>query len=133
MGNFDEESGILKHYLVKNTEENKVKLYDKKVKDSKTAITEYKVLRTKNNLSLVEVNLITGRTHQIRAHMSYIGHPILGDSKYGLNKENRYFKVYHQALCSYKLKFDFKSENELSYLNGKEFALKDIWFYNIIT
>ncbi len=132
VGNFSEKAATLKHYHIKDETNNKVKIYDKQIKDSKTIITKYEVLRTKNNLSLVEVDLITGRTHQIRAHMAYIGHPVLGDGKYGINSENKYFKIYHQALCSYKLKFEFISENELSYLNGKEFTVKDIWFSKIM-
>ena len=68
---------------------------------------------------------MTGRTHQIRAHFASIGHPLAGDGKYGTNEFNKRIKMKTQALCSYKLKFDFKDENELSYLDGKVFEVKD--------
>ena len=65
----------------------------------------------------MRVELITGRTHQIRATMAYLGHPLIGDGKYGVNKNDR---IKHQALYSYRLEFDFESsEGELGYLKGK--------------
>lgn len=98
---------------------------------SKTIITKYKVIaeNKEQDLALLEVELITGRTHQIRAHLSYIGYPLLGDGKYGINKINREYNVKTQALYSYKLKFDFKSDAGcLEYLNGRCFEVKNVWF-----
>ncbi|MGN0473646.1 MAG: pseudouridine synthase, partial [Acutalibacteraceae bacterium] len=91
--------------------------------------THYKTLDTINNFSLVEVDLLTGRTHQIRAHMASIGHPLLGDGKYGTNKVNRTSGYSKQALCSYKLTFNFKTDAEnLNYLQGKTFEVENIPF-----
>ncbi len=116
-------------YLEKNESTNTVYVSDKKTPTNKTIITKYKVLKSQNGLSLCEIDLITGRTHQIRAHMAYIGHPLLGDGKYGINQENRQRGIKTQALCAYKLTFNFKTDaGILNYLNGKSFELKDIWF-----
>ena len=74
---------------------------------------------------MLDIELHTGRTHQIRAHMAYIGHPILGDGKYGVNSINKKFKAKNQQLCSYSLTFDLNGENNrLSYLNNKTIKLK---------
>ncbi|MDE5860228.1 MAG: RluA family pseudouridine synthase [Oscillospiraceae bacterium] len=120
---------ILTAYLGKNSSENTVRVTNRKTPENKTIITEYKVLKTRDNLALLEVKLDTGRTHQIRAHMAYIGCPLLGDGKYGINRVNKEYKVKTQALYSYKLKFAFTSESGcLAYLDGKEFQVGDVWF-----
>lgn len=116
-------------YLEKNESTNTVFVSDKKTPSNKTIVTKYKVIKSQNGLSLCEIDLITGRTHQIRAHMAHIGHPLLGDGKYGINSENRARNIKTQALCAYKLTFDFKTDaGILNYLNGKSFEIKDIWF-----
>lgn len=83
-------------------------------------------------MSLVEVDLLTGRTHQIRAHFAHIGHPLLGDGKYGENAINKRYGAKFQALCSYKLKFEFTTDaGRLEYLNGREFTVGNtngLWF-----
>ncbi|MBQ8623834.1 MAG: RluA family pseudouridine synthase [Oscillospiraceae bacterium] len=118
-------------YLEKNEATNTVTVTDKKNQNNKTIVTKYTVLKSKNGLALCEIDLITGRTHQIRAHMAHIGHPLLGDGKYGINSENRARGIKTQALCAYKLTFSFKTDaGILNYLNGKSFEIKDIWFVN---
>lgn len=122
-------SGLIKSYLKKDEKQKLVKEFKNPVKDAKTAKTIFKTLDTKNNLSLVECTLLTGRTHQIRVHMSGIGCPLLGDGKYGKNEKNKQFKENSQLLYSYKLTFSFKSSaNQLEYLNGKTFTVKNIPF-----
>lgn len=122
-------SGILDGYLLKDESKNLVKISDNKLKDSKEIRTKYSVLESKNDLSLIEVELLTGRTHQIRAHFASIGHPLLGDGKYGTNAQNKKYGYKKQCLYSYKLVFDFSTDaGILEYLNKKEFEVKDIWF-----
>ena len=128
-GYLNKKSDILKGYLIKNEDKNLVRIYNKKTENSKEVRTEYKVLSEKNNLSLVEVHLLTGRTHQIRAHFAFIGHPLLGDGKYGKNEQNKAYGYKKQFLYSYKLIFNFETESGLlQYLNGKEFIIKNVWF-----
>jgi len=93
----------------------------------KKIVTKYKVLKESGGTSLVEIELVTGRTHQIRAHFAHIGHPLIGDGKYGGNELNRKFKAKYQRLLSYKLQFRFPKESCLAYLNGKSFSLKNIF------
>lgn len=121
----------LRDYLYKDEKTNTVTVSRKKTDDNKEIITKYKVLSydKEKDLSLCEVELLTGRTHQIRAHMAYIGHPLLGDEKYGNKVLNKKFKQNHQLLCSYKLKFDFiNSTGLLDYLNQREYSLTKIPF-----
>ena len=107
-------------YLVKDESISTVKIFNEPIKGSVKIITEYKVVKDLlDGTSLVEVNLITGKTHQIRAHLAHIGHFIIGDGKYGTNALNKGTGFNKQALCSYRLKFDFTSDaDELNYLNG---------------
>lgn len=130
IGTPKQKEGILKDYLQKNEKQNKVYVSSQKTNDSKEIATKYKVLSSKNGLSLVEIELLTGRTHQIRAHMSSLGHPLLGDGKYGTNEQNKKFGGYKkQFLYSYKLVFDFNTDaGILNYLNHKEFQVEDVWF-----
>ena len=119
--------GTLTGYLFKDAEKNRVYVTKESQKGSKTCITKYKTLQTKDGLSLVECELITGRTHQIRAQMAASGHPLLGDGKYG-KLDKRYDRTY-QALYSYKLLFDFKTDGGvLEYLNGKQFQVESVDF-----
>ncbi len=123
-GKLDKKSGKLKNYILKDEKSNTVKVYENKVKNAKAAETNYRVIEEKNGLSLVEVELLTGRTHQIRAQFSYIGHPLLGDGKYGINKDDRKAGYKCQALYSYSLSFDFTTDSgSLSYLKGRSFSV----------
>lgn len=130
-GKMPKKSDTLTGFLLKDSEKNQVRIFDRQVKGSKNIITKYRVVSEKNGMSLLEVELVTGRTHQIRAHLSYIGHPLLGDGKYGINKDDRAKGYKYQALYAYRLRFDFDDDSgALGYLRGKEVKLSrdDIWF-----
>ena len=119
--------GSLKGYLFKDEKKNRVFVTDKPQPGAKTCQTNYKVLASSNGLSLVECELITGRTHQIRAQFAHAGHPLLGDGKYG--KLDKRFDRTYQALYSYKLTFTFTTEaGDLEYLNGKSFRVEEVDF-----
>ena len=127
----DKKEGVLEGYLVKDALTNQVTVYDQnpggRAKEIKTA---YRILKEKSGLALAEVTLITGRTHQIRAHFAHIGHPLLGDGKYGVNGQDKKRGYKFQALYSYQLTFAFQDENALSYLSGRTFEVEPekIWF-----
>ena len=119
--------GRLEGYLFKDAKENRVYITKKPQPGAKTAVTFYRTLQSKNGLSLVECELLTGRTHQIRAQMAAAGWPLLGDGKYG-KLDKRYDQKY-QALYSYKLRFAFTTEaGILEYLNGKSFEVASVDF-----
>lgn len=120
-GKMGKKNETLTAYLTKNERKNLVTVTDEPTESSKKIITEYTVLDYYNDASLLEIHLLTGRTHQIRAHMAHIGHSLFGDGKYS-NEHGRY----RQALCSYKLTFNFKGDNFLSYLNHKTFQAENI-------
>ena len=128
----EKKSDKLRAYLIKDDEKNQVRIYDKNPpRGAKEIVTGYRVIATKGAMALLEVELFTGRTHQIRAHLAHIGHPLLGDGKYGVNKDDRRLGYKYQALYSYKLRFRFEGEETLlDYLSGKEFSIpkKDIYF-----
>lgn len=128
-GILEKKKARLEGFLFKDEKKKMVYVYDTPKKGAKPIVTEYKVLKEKNGNSLVEATLITGRTHQIRAHFASIGHPLLGDGKYGSNKVNRGSGFSHQALYSYKLKFTFKTDaGILSYLDNMEFKAEKVDF-----
>lgn len=123
-GRMEKEAAELKAYLTKDEFKSRVFINDKPEKGSLEIVTRYRVLSCDNGVSKLEVELITGRTHQIRAHLAYIGHPIVGDGKYGSNTYNRSMKARQQALWAYKLIFDFKEDaGSLNYLKGKKFEV----------
>ena len=128
-GKMDKKTDTLEGYLQKDEKKNKVFISGSQQGGGKFIKTKYTVLGYDNGLSLLEIDLLTGRTHQIRAHLASIGHPLLGDGKYGSNKQNKESGYKKQCLCSYKLIFDFTTDAEdLGYLNGKEFTVDDVWF-----
>ncbi len=128
-GTLKKKSGLLKGWLIKDEKKNKVRVFDREQNGAKEIKTKYSVISEKDGLSLVEVELLTGRTHQIRAHFSSIGHPLLGDGKYGTNALNKALGYKKQFLYSYRLKFTFTSDaGILEYLNGKSFEVPDVWF-----
>lgn len=129
IGTFSKKEDTLNNYLFKDEKNKTVHIENNKKPNNKQILTKYKVIKEKNNLSLVEINLLTGRTHQIRAHMSYIGHPLLGDGKYGINLINKKYGVKTQALCANRLTFDFLTDaGILGYLDKKSFYTKSPWF-----
>lgn len=122
-GTFDKKEGTLAAYLIKNAEKAEVKIFDEPKKGSDKIITKYKVLSEEDGFSILEIELVTGKTHQIRAHLSHIGHPIIGDGKYGYKSINDKFKEKSQVLTAYKTQLFFDKESPLSYLSGKTFEI----------
>ncbi|MDY2810333.1 MAG: RluA family pseudouridine synthase [Candidatus Faecousia sp.] len=121
------QKGTLKGYLFKDAKKNRVFVTDTPQTGSKSCETRYEVLASHQGISLVECELVTGRTHQIRAQFAHAGHPLLGDGKYG--KLDKRFDRTYQALYSYKLTFQFTTDaGALAYLNGKSFQVQKVDF-----
>jgi len=124
--------GIYSAYLIKDEKNNTVSVMQRAVIGAKSIITGLRTISKNNGLYLVEVDLITGRTHQIRAHLRFLGCPILGDGKYGDGRVNRKFGLTRQALACYKVTFELDAEENdfpvLFYLNNRSFEIKSNWF-----
>ena len=124
----------LEAFLFKDAKKSQVYISDIPQKGYQKIITSYILIKSnkEKNISLLDIHLETGKTHQIRAHLSHIGLPILGDGKYGNNKINKTYNFSKQQLASYSLSFNFPSSNDLSYLNKKIFKLSKNPFINLI-
>ena len=121
--------GRLENWLFKDAVKNRVFVKPRSEPGASMAVTDYRTLAVKNGLALVECRLHTGRTHQIRVQMAHAGHPLLGDSKYGAERENRRRGESRQLLWSYKLTFAFGSDaGPLEYLRGRVFQVKTVPF-----
>ena len=119
--------GVLKGYLFKDAVKNRVFVTDTPQAGAKSCETRYRVLQSRNGLSLVECELVTGRTHQIRAQFAHAGHPLLGDGKYG--KLDKHYARTYQALYSYRLTFRFTTDAGcLAYLDGRQFRVEKVDF-----
>ena len=116
----------LEAYLFKDSKKSIVYISDEPKKGYSKIITSYSILeKYKNNTSLLDVEIETGKTHQIRAHLAHIGYPIVGDGKYGNYEINKSLGYKTQALKSYVIKFNFKTDADiLNYLSGKEFKIR---------
>lgn len=121
------DSQLLEDYLFKDRKKSIVYISNKPKKGYVKISTLYTVVEKYDDTSLLEIELKTGRTHQIRAHLAYVGLPIIGDGKYGEYDINKKFNCNTQNLISYKLKFNFKTDADiLNYLNQKEFSIENI-------
>lgn len=116
---FKNKSATLTAYLVKNEAESRVKIYPSPKSGGAKIITEYEILNERGDTALVKIRLHTGKTHQIRAHMAFIGCPVVGDGKYGDDALNKKYSAGRQRLIAKYLTFNL--DGGLSYLNGKEF------------
>lgn len=128
-GRMSPTEGRLEGYIFKDEVKKQVYVRQKPEPGAKSAVTLYRTVAEKNGLSLVECDLVTGRTHQIRAQFAAAGHPLMGDGKYGSERENRKYGRHGQALYAYKLTFRFTTDaGPLEHLNGRTFQVENVDF-----
>ena len=121
-GSFNEEKGVLTDYLIKDNKKSLVKVIKENAPNSVKIVTEYSLVEKLGETSILSVKLVTGKTHQIRAHFAFYGHFIVGDGKYGDNQVNKRLKVKYHHLTAVKIIFNFYG-GELHYLDGKQIEL----------
>lgn len=126
LGDSDFRGKTYEAFLVKDSKNAVVKVYDKEIFGAKLIQTKFTTVKQSSATSIVDCELITGRTHQIRAHLAHLGHAILGDDKYGKSEQNKLYHEKHQKLFCYFLKFN-KLNGELNYLNNRHFVLLPDW------
>ncbi len=120
VGYFDYPEATLTDYLLKDSEQSVVRISSEELPNSKRIVTRYKVLDEYQGLSLLTVELLTGKTHQIRAHLAHHNHPIVGDPLYGYASINKKLGIKTQILCAYRLVFSIKDASSIfAYMNGK--------------
>ncbi|MBR4237333.1 RluA family pseudouridine synthase [bacterium] len=123
-GKFKEKEGILKDYIEIDDKKSIVKVFKDKSENRKEIITAYKVIKEYDDYEVLEIELITGRTHQIRSHLAFYNHPVLGDNKYGDKNLNKKLNLASQELISYNLTFNSNDLKHLDYLKNKSFFSK---------
>ncbi len=129
LGEMKPPEGRLEYFLVKDEDQKQVSVHRRPVPGGRSAVTDYRTLETRNGLSLVEAELLTGRTHQIRASFAFAGRPLLGDGKYGQGAANRQYGETRQALYSSYIRFDFPTDaGALEYLRGRSFQVERVPF-----
>lgn len=127
-------AALLRGYLLKDAARGVVRVVSSPADGAREILTGYETLTVSGRLALLEVELITGRTHQIRAHLASIGCPILGDSKYGNNAANRELHFKYQALCAWELRFPTQiAESRFAHLAGRVFHAEKPWYCGQIT
>lgn len=124
LGNFKQKTGVEKGYLFKDEKKSQVFIYKTQKPNTKFIQTQYEVLKDYGDICLVKIIIPTGRTHQIRAHMSFLGHPIIGDQKYGDVELNKKYGKKRQCLCACKLKFNLPQDHKFSYLNNLDIEIE---------
>ena len=131
---FSKKHEIIEKYIVTDKENGYSKIYENKIQNSQKIITEYDVIKKDDLLdyAILKVKIHTGKTHQIRAVMNYINHPIIGDSKYGKNEINKEFNIYKQLLFADNYTFKFPNNYTLNYLNDINIKLNDNYIKDYI-